>query len=60
MMQDHYQIIVIQFVNTVVPLIDLYLQKIFNTTESLVDAVRNGESCEIGCDQASVSGGTCV
>ena len=38
--QDHFDIIVIQFVNTILPLVEAYLQKLFDTKEELVDAVR--------------------
>lgn len=37
--QDHFDIIVIQFVNTILPLVEAYLQKLFDTKEELVDAV---------------------
>ena len=37
--QDHFDIIVIQFVNTIVPLVEMYLQKLFDTKEELIDAV---------------------
>lgn len=37
--QDHYQIIIIQFVNTVLPLVELYLQKVFDSNEKLIDKV---------------------
>ena len=37
--QDHFDIIVIQFVNTILPLAEAYLQKLFDTKEELVDAV---------------------
>ena len=37
--QDHYDIIVIQFVNTILPLVNLYLQRLFDTNESFVNVV---------------------
>lgn len=37
--QDHFDIIVIQFVNTILPLVEAYLQKLFDTKEELVDVV---------------------
>lgn len=37
--QDHFDIIVIQFVNTILPLVEMYLQKLFDTKEELIDAV---------------------
>lgn len=40
--QDHFQIIVVQFVNTILPLLEMYLQQIFETNESFFDKVGNG------------------
>ena len=37
--QDHFDIIVIQFVNTILPLVEANLQNLFDTKEVLVDVV---------------------
>ena len=37
--KDHYDIIVIQFVNTILPLVNIYLQRLFDTNESFVNVV---------------------
>ena len=29
--QDHYEVIVVQFVNTILPLLQIYLQKLFDS-----------------------------
>lgn len=43
--QDHFQILVVQFVNTILPLLEMYLQQIFESNESFFDKV--GDECGI-------------
>lgn len=37
--QDHYEVIVVQFVNTILPLLRIYLQKLFDSKEVMIDEV---------------------
>lgn len=37
--QDHYEVIVVQFVNTILPLLQIYLQKLFDSKEVMIDEV---------------------
>lgn len=37
--QDHFQILVVQFINTILPLVEMYLQQIFESNESFFDKV---------------------
>ena len=43
--QDHFQILVVQFVNTILPILEMYLQQIFESYESFFDKV--GDECGI-------------
>lgn len=37
--QDHYEVIVVQLVNTILPLLQIYLQKLFDSKEVMIDEV---------------------
>ena len=39
MLQDHFEIIAIQFINTIVPIVSTYLQRLFDTSDNFVDMV---------------------